>query len=73
MRTLSSVILESMRKQYIGRRIRLDYTSDPYTTLRAGDEGVIDFIDDIGTLSVKWDNGSSLGLLPDEGDRFTFL
>jgi hypothetical protein len=34
---------------------------DPYTTLRAGDKGSIEFFDDTGTAFVKWDNGSGLG------------
>lgn len=47
-----------------GRRLRLTYTNDPYTNLRYGDEGTAGFIDDMGTVSVKWDNGSTLGLVP---------
>jgi hypothetical protein len=66
-------VIKEMRDNYIGRRIRLDFTADPYTTLRAGDEGTIDHIDDIGTVFVKWDNGSSLGLVSEAGDKFTFL
>jgi hypothetical protein len=49
-----------------GLRIRLVSTSDPYTRLVTGDEGVVTDIDDIGTVHVKWDNGSSLGLIPRE-------
>ena len=41
----------------IGKRVQLQYTNDPYTGLRQGDEGVINFIDDTGTISVKWDSG----------------
>lgn len=55
----------------IGKRIRLQYTNDFYTNLKPGDEGVVNFIDDLGTIHVKWDNGSSLGLIPADGDRFT--
>ena len=47
-----------------GKRIRLISTTDPHTNLRQGDEGTAQFIDAIGTLAVKWDNGSSLGLIP---------
>lgn len=50
----------------IGKRIKLVRTSDPYTTLRHGDLGTIDFIDDLGTVFVKWDNGSNLGLVRGE-------
>ena len=48
-------------------------TNDPYTKLRQGDEGVIDFVDDTGTISVKWDSGSSLGLNSEFGDRWVVL
>ena len=66
-------VIKEMRDTYVGRRVRLDYTSDPYTTLRSGDEGTIDHIDDTGTVFVKWDNGSSLGLVAEAGDRFSFI
>ncbi|WP_231583056.1 DUF4314 domain-containing protein [Actinobaculum suis] len=45
-------------------RVRLISTDDPYTNLRAGDEGTVAFIDDAGTVHVEWDNGSNLGLVP---------
>jgi hypothetical protein len=57
----------------IGKRVRLQYTNDPYTKLRQGDEGVINFVDDTGTISVKWDSGSSLGLNAEFGDRWVVL
>lgn len=57
----------------IGKRVRLQFTNDPYTGLRAGDEGVVDFVDDNGTLFVKWDSGSSLGLNAEYGDRWVAL
>jgi hypothetical protein len=37
-----------------------------------GTEGTIEYIDDIGTLHVKWDNGSTLGLCPRE-DKYEIL
>lgn len=55
-----------MSDTYIGKRVRLVRTTDPYTSLRPGDEGVVNFIDDTGTVFVDWDNGSGLGLLPNE-------
>ena len=61
-----------MNSNLIGKRVRLDFTSDPYTDLKPGAEGTVDFVDDTGTVFVKWDSGSSLGLVPGE-DRFTVL
>lgn len=57
----------------IGRRVRLQYTNDPYTTLRQGDEGVVNFIDDTGTVFVTWDDGSGLGLNSEFGDRWVVI
>jgi len=57
----------------IGKRVRLQYTNDPYTHLRSGDEGVVDHVDDAGTLFVKWDNGSNLGLVSEAGDRWIVI
>ena len=57
----------------IGKRVQLQYTNDPYTGLRQGDEGVINFIDDTGTISVKWNSGSSLGLNAEFGDRWVVI
>jgi hypothetical protein len=49
-----------------GQRVKLLYTSDPYTRLRSGEEGTVSFVDDEGTVHVDWDCGSSLGLIPRE-------
>jgi hypothetical protein len=66
-------VISEMRESLIGRRVRLNYTSDPYTRLKAGDEGEVDYIDDIGTVFVKWDNGSTLGLVREAGDKYSLL
>ena len=55
-----------------GRRVRLVWTSDPYTRLSPGSLGTADFYDDVGTLQVKWDDGSHLGLIP-HVDRWELL
>lgn len=57
----------------IGKRIRLTYTNDPYTNLKQGDKGVVNHVDDMGTLFVKWDNGSNLGLVSEAGDRWEIV
>lgn len=46
-----------------GKRIRLIRCTDPYTKLAPGEEGVVTLVDDFGTVHVKWDCGSSLGLI----------
>lgn len=66
-------IVAHRRATLLGALIRLDYTDDPYTNLRPGDTGIVDFVDDGGTIFVKWSNGGSLGLVPEAGDRFTVI
>lgn len=51
-----------------GDRIELTYCSDPHTRLEPGDQGTVSMVDGTGTVHVKWDNGSSLGLIPGEDD-----
>lgn len=46
-----------------GTRVELVKMDDPYTTLKAGDKGTVAFIDDLATIHVNWDKGSSLGLV----------
>jgi len=36
---------------------------DPYSKLKPGDQGTVSFVDDIGTVFVDWDCGSSLGVV----------
>ena len=60
-------------RELIGKRVQLQYTNDPYTKLRQGDEGAIHSVDDTGTISVLWDSGSSLGLNAEFGDRWVVL
>jgi hypothetical protein len=47
-----------------GRRVRLVHTDDPYTDLKPGSLGTIDFTDDADQLHIHWDDGSHLALIP---------
>lgn len=60
------MIRETTESRLIGKRVRLLSTSDVHTKLKRGDEGVVTYIDDYGTVHVKWDNGSRLGMLVGE-------
>lgn len=48
----------------VGDRVRLIRCTDPYTRLERGAKGTVSFIDDLGTVHVRWDSGSTLGLVP---------
>lgn len=47
----------------VGDRIRL-LAMDDIQAPPLGTEGIVKCIDDIGTIHVHWDTGSSLGLVP---------
>lgn len=59
--------------ELVGKRVRLVYCNDPYTRLRPGDEGTVVLVDDMDTVHVSWDSGSQLGLVAEDGDRFTVI
>lgn len=63
--------LARLRAQYpAGQRVELlSPLDDPYARLQAGDRGTVQFVDDAGTVHVRWDCGSGLGLIPGE-DHF---
>ena len=64
---------EFIRKQYPpGTRLRLLSMDDPYHPLPRGTEGTVKLVDDIGSIFVKWDNGSGLALVPGV-DNFTVI
>lgn len=50
-------------------RVELVSTTDPYTSLAPGTLGTVTFVDSLGTVHVKWDDGSSLGMVEEAGDR----
>jgi hypothetical protein len=56
-----------------GTRVELVHTSDPHTRLRPGARGTTGRYSELGGLSVAWDDGSRLSLLPDEGDTWRIL
>ena len=62
-----------IKEQYPpGTRIRLNSMDDPYAPVLPGTEGEVDFVDDVGQLHMKWDNGRTLAIVPGE-DSFSVL
>ena len=58
----SSKVVERLRKQYPGGcRVELDKMDDPQAP-QIGTQGTVIYADDVGTIHVRWDNGSSLGV-----------
>ena len=57
--------IQALRAKYPnGTRIRLLSMDDP-DPIRPGSTGTINGVDGVGTLLVDWDNGRTLGLIPD--------
>ena len=62
---VSKETLERLRKEYpTGSRVELTKMNDPYRTdLVPGTRGTIQFVDDAGSIHVRWDIGSSLAVV----------
>mgnify|MGYP003593679077 CR=1 FL=1 len=59
----SQYVIENLRKLFPhGTRIELVSMDDPYSKLKPGDQGTVDFVDDVGTIFCTWDKGSTLGV-----------
>jgi hypothetical protein len=55
-----------------GTRIELIDMDDPYASIESGTKGTVEFVDDIGQIHMKWDNGRTLALIPGE-DSFKVI
>lgn len=65
MNIISKEELKRLRAEYpVGTSVKLVKMDDYYnTTLHPGEMGTVIFVDDIGTIHVEWDCGSSLGIV----------
>ena len=65
MNFISKEALQRIREEYTeGTRVELTGMRDPYRTdLVPGCKGTVRFVDDIDTIPVSWDIGSSLGVV----------
>lgn len=62
MKTIPKETLTVLREKYpAGTTVELVHMDDPYTSLTAGDKGTVRHVDDMGTVHISWDCGSSLG------------
>jgi hypothetical protein len=55
-----------------GTRIELIEMNDPYAPVLEGTKGTVEFVDDMGQIHMKWDNGRTLALIP-EVDKFKVI
>lgn len=61
--TCDSQFVEVLKKKYpAGTRVEL-ISMDDREAPPEGTQGTVTHVDDIGTIHVKWDNGSNLGVL----------
>ena len=65
--------LEQLRKQYpVGTKIGLISVRNEKYPILPGTIGEVTHIDDLGSIHMKWQNGSSLAIIP-EVDSFKVL
>lgn len=65
--------INQIKEQYPpGTRIELVSMYDPYSPVAPGMIGAVHHVDDAGTLHMRWDNGRTLGIVP-EADQFRVL
>ena len=56
--------IKRLRQEYPpGTRIVLESMNDPHAP-PPGTKGTVVYVDDMGHIGMKWDNGSSLSLMP---------
>ena len=66
---LSEKLVDNIKKTYLpGTRIKLIGMDDPYAPVPSGTRGTVMLVDDAGTIHPKWDNGRTLGVIPNVDD-----
>lgn len=59
--------IEMMKQRYPeGTRICLDRMENDPNPIPSGTKGTVQFVDDMGSVFCKFDNGRSLGMIPGE-------
>lgn len=57
--------IDMMKEKYPkGTRICLDNMENDPNPIPSGTKGTVEFVDDMGTVFCKFDNGRSLGIIP---------
>lgn len=56
--------IETLKEKYTkGTRVELVHMGDDPQKVPTGTLGVVTHVDDIGTIHIRWDNGSTLGVI----------
>lgn len=56
---------EEIKKTYpIGTKIKLLEDMEDTQGIKSGQIGIVEYIDDEGSLHMRWDNGSGLAIIP---------
>ena len=59
--------VESLRKQYpAGTKVRMIRMADDPHPVPVGMVGEVTFVDDVGSVFTRWQNGSGLAFIPNE-------
>jgi hypothetical protein len=60
----SPEMVKEIRAQYPeGSRVKLLCMNDPLTNIPPGTLGTVRYVDDIGSIHTRWDNGSGLAVV----------
>lgn len=66
---MNKSMVDAIKEQYPeGCKVDLLNMNDTYIQMPRGLKGTVIFVDDIGTVHIDWDNGSSLGACIMDGD-----
>lgn len=61
---ISEEALQKIKTEFpAGCRVQLVSMNDLYTRIDPGTQGTVIGVDDIGTIHVSWDSGSTLGVV----------
>lgn len=70
---LSKEEIQVVKQKYIkGTKIKLIKMYDPFTPPPSNTIGIVEFVDDVGQIHIRWNTGSSLALVPNV-DEFEIL
>jgi len=60
----SKKTMAMLRHRYpAGTLVVLEQMDDPYTRLRPGDRGKVEFVDDAGGIHIAWSNGEGIAAI----------